>query len=455
MPNRAELLKRKLLQSLALPWQTLLPNSRVEAILDAEKIVYRNSVYRPVVTLWIMIGQALDPDKSLSNAVKRVLSWLSAAGETCPSADTGAYSKARKRLPEGLLRQLIPEVADALEEQVPIEQQWCGRRVRVYDGTPVLMSDTAANQAAYPQAKTQRVGCGFPIANVVVVFSLLTGAVVAGCIAAHDCGEIVMSRLLYQNLHPEEVVLADRAYGNYVDLAGVQQQGADGVFRKNQARHSDFRRGKRLGVRDHLVVWRKPKMRPKHMSVAEFTALPASLEVREVAFCVARRGFRTQKLVVVTTFLDAKRYSAEQLSRLYGLRWQAAEVNLRHLKTTLKLERVNAKTPEMVRKEIWVHLLGYTLLRTLMWQSATPQKRTPFQLSFQGARQQFNQLLSLLATLTNAVRKQLYQVLLEQIAADLLPIRAHRSEPRVVKRRPKPFPRMQQPRAVLKAKLVK
>ena len=128
---------------------------------------------------------------------------------------------------------------------------------------------------------TQRAGCGFPIANVVVVFSLLTGAVVAGCIAAHT-SEIVMSRLLYKSLDPEDVILADRAYGNYVDLALVQQQGADGVFRKHHARTSDFRRGKRLGVGDHRVVWRKPKMRPKHMSVAEFAALPASLEVREV-----------------------------------------------------------------------------------------------------------------------------------------------------------------------------
>ena len=278
MANRAELLKQQFLQSLALPWQDLLPSARVEALLTEEQIAYRNSVYSPVVTLWAMISQALDADKSLSNVVKRVITWLSAAGETCPSSDTGAYSKARKRLPEALLRQLVPEMGEALEQQVPLDQQWCGRRVRVCDGTTVLMSDTPANQATYPQSKTQRAGCGFPIANVVVVFSLLTGAVVAGCIAAHTCSEIVMSRLLYKSLDPEDVILADRAYGNYVDLALVQQQGADGVFRKHHARTSDFRRGKRLGVGDHRVVWRKPKMRPKHMSVAEFAALPASLE---------------------------------------------------------------------------------------------------------------------------------------------------------------------------------
>jgi len=151
--------------------------------------------------------------------------------------------------------------------------------------------------------------------------------------------------------------------------------------------------------------------------------------------------------------LDAKRYSADQLTHLYGLRWQAAEVNLRHLKTTLNLEMVSAKTPEMVRKEIWTHLFAYTLLRTLMWKAAAPSKMTPFQLSLQGARQQFNHLITLFATLTKSMRQRLYQVLLAQIAADLILERPQRSEPRVVKRRPKPFPRMQQPRSVLKAKL--
>ena len=151
--------------------------------------------------------------------------------------------------------------------------------------------------------------------------------------------------------------------------------------------------------------------------------------------------------------LNAKRYSAGQLTQLYGLRWQAAEVNLRHLKTTLKMEMLTAKNPQMVRKEIWTHLFAYTLLRTLMCKATTGSNRTPFQLSLQGAKQQFNKMLPLLANQAKSVRKRLYQVLLEQIAADLLPLRPHRSEPRVVKRRPKPFPRMKQPRAALKAKL--
>ncbi len=155
----------------------------------------------------------------------------------------------------------------------------------------------------------------------------------------------------------------------------------------------------------------------------------------------------------MTTLVDAKRYTVEQLTLLYGLRWSAAEVNLRYLKTTLKMEMLTAKTPVMVSKEIWTHLLAYTLLRTIMWQAVSSSENTVFQLSFQSTRQQFNLLLTLLATTVKRQQRQWHQLLLEQVATNLLTIRPERSEPRVLKRRPKPYPRMQEPRSVLKAKL--
>ena len=243
MPNRASILKQQFLQSVALPWKELLPDSKVKELLALEDLRYYNSVYTPIVTLWAMVSQVLDPDKSLSQAVKRMSTWLSVAGVKPPSSDTGAYSKARQRLPERLVQQLVPVVAEALEKQVPPEQQWCGRQVRVLDGTTVLMSDTQANQAEYPQHSNQKTGCGFPIAKMVVLFSLLTGAVVSAGIASLATSEIVMSRLLYANLVPSDVILADRAYGNYVDLVLVKQQGADAVFRKNHLRKTDLRAG--------------------------------------------------------------------------------------------------------------------------------------------------------------------------------------------------------------------
>ena len=453
MPKSAEILKQQFFQSLGLPWQEILPEARLDEILTEEGITYRNRIYTPVVTLWAMLYQVLSVDKSLRNTVKCITTWLTAAGGEPPSSDTGAYSKARDRLPESLLQRLVPETAEQLEQTVPKEQYWCGHRVKVFDGTTVLMADSSANQSAYPQHGNQAEGCGFPLARVVVFFCLLTGAVVSACIAPKTMSEIVMSRLLYQALSPDDVAMADQAFGSYVDLALIQQQGADGVLRKHHARRTDFRKGRKHGVGDHQVEWRKPTRPPAHMSADEFAAIPNTLKVREVRLKLSRQGFRDQFIIVVTTLLDTKRYPASQLIRLYGWRWQAAEVNLRHLKTTLKMEMITAKTPEMVRKEIWSHLLAYNLLRSVMEQASSLIDYDRARLSLQGARQHFNQTLALLATTTKTVRQRLYTHLLQDIAADQLPQRPNRHEPRVVKRRPKPFPRMRQPRAVLKAKL--
>jgi Transposase DDE domain len=454
MLNRAEILKQQFNQSVGLPWQEILPESRIEEILVEENIQYRNSVYTPIVTLWALLSQVLDPDKSLSNAVKRITAWVGAAGGECPSPDTGAYSKARQRFSESVLERLIPDTAESLEQTVALTDQWCGRRVRVYDGTTVLMSDTAANQADYPQHGNQKPGCGFPIAKLVVVFSLMTGAVVAACVSCFKTSEMELSRVLYADLEPGDVALGDRAYGTFTDLALVQAQGADGVFRKHHARHSDFRRGKKLGIGDHAVRWHKPSKSPQHMSEEEFAQLPEFLDVREVSILLRRPGWRDLRIIIVTTLLDAKRYSAKQLGQLYGLRWQAAEVNLRHLKTTLGMEMLRAKTPQMVRKDLWAHLLAYNLLRTVMLQTAQSSKQALSRISLQATRQQFLQTIGLLAISGQAVRERLYRVLMQLVAKDLLPLRVFRSEPRVVKRRPKPFPRMNKPRDVLKASLV-
>ncbi len=453
MPNPATILKQQFARSLGLPWQEILPDESLDAMLTDLGVSYRNRVYSPVVTLWAMIYQVLSADKSLRNTVKCMTTWLTAAGELPPASGTSAYSRARRRLPEPLLQQLVPESATQLEATVPKGQYWCGRVVKVFDGTTLLMADSEANQAAYPQHGNQAAGCGFPMARLVVFFSLLTGAVTAACIAAKTTSEIVMSRELYEALAPDEVAVADQAYGSYVDLALIQQQQADGVLRKHHARHTDFRKGERHGPGDHTVTWERPKRCPHHMTAEAFATLPERMRVREVRLKLSRPGWRDQCVIVVTTLLDAKRYPASQLTKLYGWRWQAAEVNLRHLKTTLKMEMLTAKTPEMVRKEIWVHLLAYNLLRTLMERAAPALDYARERLSLQGARQHLNQALPLLAMATRAGRKRLYTHLLDAIAADLLPSRPNRREPRVVKRRPKPFPRMKQPRDVLKAKL--
>ena len=230
MPNRAEILKQKFQDSLALPFEQVLPEAVFQQILAQEGVAYRQTVYTPIVTLWAWISQVLDPDKSLSNAVSRVIAWLSAAGAEVPSSDTGAYSKARKRLPLPVVQKLLSQTAQALQAQVSLEERWCGRRVKAYDGTTVTMSDTVANQKSYPQHSNQQPGCGFGLAKLVVWFCVTTGAVLEVAMAAFKTSEWEMARQLYARLQADDVVVADSAYGTYVDLVLVQAEEADAVF---------------------------------------------------------------------------------------------------------------------------------------------------------------------------------------------------------------------------------
>lgn len=287
-----------------------------------------------------------------------------------------------------------------------------------------------------------------------VWFCGTTGAVLEVAIAGLRTSEWKLARQLYATLQSDDVVVADSAYGTYVDLALVRLANADAVFGKHHARQCDFRRGKKLAIGDHIVQWQRPQQCPQSMSPAEFEALPTSIAVREVHLLIQQPGFRPSEIILVTTLVDPKCYPKAKLAQLYQRRWQATQVNLKHLKTTLKMEMIGAKTPEMVHKEIWIHLLAYNLLRTLMWQSAQQTEALPLRISLQGTRQQFNQFSPQLAQATDKNRRRLYTTLLAVISSQLVPLRPNRVEPRVVKRRPKPFPRMQQPRSVLKAKLV-
>ena len=250
MANRAAILKQKFQNSVALPFEQVLPETTIQKVLEEQGVRYRQTLYTPLVVVWAWLSQVLDVDKSLGNAVNRAIAWIATSGEEVPSADTGAYSKARKRLPLGAIKPLLKRTAAALQSEVKPEQRWCGRRVKAYDGTSVLMSDTPANQKTYPQHSNQKEGCGFPLAKLVVWFCGTTGVVLEVAIAAFNTSEWKLARQLYATLQPDDVVVADSAYGTYVDLALVRSATADGVVRKHHARGCDFR------VRQEIGDWR-------------------------------------------------------------------------------------------------------------------------------------------------------------------------------------------------------
>ena len=454
MANRAEILKQQYQNTVGLPFSEVLPESEIADVLEAHKVSYRRVLYTPMVVLWAWISQVLDEDSSLSNAVKRVVTWMVVAGEVSPSNGTGAYSKARKRLPLEILPPLLARTANHLQAQIQPHQQWCGRVVKAFDATTVLMSDTPANQEDYPQHSNQKPGCGFPIMKLMVWFCVITGAVLEVNLAPLIVSEWRLARQLYATLSSVDVVVADSAYGTYVDLAWVKLAGADALFRKHYGRHVDFTRGKKLGAGDHIVQWQRPRQCPKALCPEEFEALAEFLEVREVQLQIHSPGFRPTEIILVTTLLDPVKYPKAKLAELYQLRWQATEVNLRHLKTTLQMEMVAAKTPQMVRKSIWVHLLAYNLLRTLMWKASAQAGVNSLQISLQGTRQQFNHFRAQLSGVSPIERTRLNQALLDIVGKLKLLERPNRSEPRVVKRRPKAFPKMMAPRSILKAKLI-
>jgi Transposase DDE domain len=439
-----------------LPFADALPADRIERALAEEGASWREVVFTPVLTLWAFLSQVVSPDGSCRAIVSRVLAWLVSRGERPCSPKTGPYCKARARLPEALLRRLAREAGQSLHEQAPAGWLWKGRRVKVVDGTTVSMPDTPANQRAYPQSPSQAAGLGFPIARLVVVFCLACGAALDAALGRYQgkrTGENALLRTLEGALQEGDVALADRYFGGYFDLALWRRRGVDFVVRLHQLRRCDFRRGRRLGRRDHVVRWAKPQ-RPEWLDEAAYRALPASLEVRELEARVAQAGFRTRRLVVVTSLTDGAAFAAAELAEVYRARWHA-ELDLRSLKGTLGMDVLRCQSPEMVRKEVWAHLLAYNLIRAVMARAARDLDCPPCWLSFTGALQALTAFAERLLGARGEQARALHEWLLLVIGSHQVGDRPDRVEPRAVKRRPKNYPLLNRPRAQARMQTIK
>jgi putative transposase len=427
----------------------LLSEDRILAALGGARGLWQGWIYTPAVTVWVFLSQCFSADHSCRDAVARLIAWRLSQGKKPCSAETGAYCTARDGLPEEVCAQLVRDTGHAVDNEAPPEWLWLGRRVLDVDGSTITMPDTSENQAEYPQPATQKRGCGFPIARIVVVFSLAVGTVLDATLGKHQgkqTGENSLLRTLHDVLKEGDVVLADRYFGGWFDITLFEQRGIDVVVRKHQRRPTDFRRGRRLGRDDHLVCWRKPQ-RPSWMTAEQYAALPRSLTLREVRVHVEQKGFRTRELVVVITLLDPKHYSAEAIAQLYRRRWQA-ELNLRSLKIVLQMDHLRCKTPHRVRNEFYMHLVAYNLIRQLIAIAAFAAGTTPWSISFKGTLQTINNLLPLLNSPISTANW--CAALLEAIAAHVVGNRPDRCEPRVQKRRPKHYPFMTAPRASYK-----
>lgn len=438
------------LQTDDVPFRDVLTTTQIEQTAAAENVSFgggADDVYSAPVTLWAFVAQVVSDQKSCVAAVARVLVLLTILGRKPCGAGTGAYCKARAKLPERFLQRLACDVGRQLEEAAPDAWRWHGHRVGLLDGSTLSMPDTPANQKAYPQQRSQRPGVGFPILRWVALLGLATGAVLASAFGpwrGKQTGEAALFRTLLDNLRPGDVLVADRYYCSYWIVALALARGVHVVFRKHQLRHTDFRTGRRLGRNDHVVAWTKPQ-RPAWMTPADYETLPATLSLREVRTQIAKPGCRVKELVVVTTLLDGATYPMEDILDLYHERWHV-EIDLRSIKTQMKMEILRCQTPAMVRKEIWAHLLAYNLVRKVMAQAAEEHGVTPRQLSFAGAMQTLNEFRTVLLTAA-ADLPALCGDILQAIASHRVGDRPDRCEPRKVKRRPKGYSRMLRPRA--------
>jgi hypothetical protein len=448
------LLRTQFAQADGLPFAEVLSAERIAAAMAEENAGWREEVYTPLLTLWAFLSQVICPDGSCRAAVARVLAWLVARGEPPCTPKTDPYCKARARLPEPLLRRLVRETGRSLPAAAPVEWLWKGRRVRLVDGTTVSMPDTPDNREAYPQHTAQAPGVGFPIARLVVVFCLACGTAIDAALGRYQgkqSGETALLRGLDGALEPGDVLLGDRYYGGWFDLALLHEQGVGAVVRLHQHRRCDLRRGRRLGPGDHRVEWVKPQ-RPDWMDAATYEGLPGRLVVREVRVMVNRPGFRTRSLVVVTTLTDPA-VTAADLAALYRARWHA-ELDLRSLKVALGMDVLRCKTPAMVRKEVWAHLIAYNLVRAVLARAALDLGCPPREISFKGGLQAVRAFAERLSGADGPTAAELYEWLLIAVGAHHVGDRTDRVEPRKRKRRPKPYPLLMQPRAEARAALL-
>jgi len=454
------LVQNAFLQGDDLPFAEVLNEEQIEAAFEEEDALFGqedDAVYTPSITLWGFLSQAVYGGRlrSCVATVARITALCIALGRKPPSADTGEYCRARAKLPEAVLERLTYQAAEQLEGRVPGDWLWCGRHVKIVDGTTLSPPDTQGNQRQWPQPPNQRPGLGFPLVRIVVLLSLATGALsglAMGPYQGKETGETALLRSMLDRLHAGDVLLGDCYFCSYFLIALLLAQEVDVVFRQHQRRVTDFGQGQRLGPQDHLTTWEKPA-RPDWMDEATYAQIPDRLVLRELATRVTIRGFRPREVIVVTTLCDARRYPKDELAKLFRQRWHV-ELDLRAIKCTLQMEDLRAKTPEMVRKEIWAHWLVYNLIRKTMAQAAVLHQRTPRQISFACALQAVAAGWAHGSVATPPKLRELALAELKLMAKQKVGHRPDRVEPRAIKRRPKSQRLLTKPRAEARAELL-
>jgi hypothetical protein len=442
------------LQDGAFPFSSVLTVQDIVDRISQTWVEPCDRIFAPVVTLGTFVSPIHRDAPACRAAVARLKATRVAPGLAPCSPLTGGYGKARKRLAESLCYGLMPQSGQRLQPQGPPAWHGPGRAVKLVEGSGGSRPATEANHQDYPQPRSQAPGWGFPVARIGVVLSLACGAVVAAAVGRRrgkNTREPRLCHRLYASLERDAVILADRFSGSYGEGAWLRGQGIALVRRLHQRRQGDFGGGRRVGRADQVVSWTTPK-RPAWLDEAPYAGLPAALEIRGLRVCVPQRGFRTRVVVVATTLRETQGYPKEDLAGLSRARWHA-ELELRSITQTMQMDVRRCKTPAMVRKESWGHLLVSNLLRAVMAQAALAPGVVPRQVRLQGTRQTLAAVDSLVAQRPSTVRESVVAIVLRASASHRVGTRPDRYEPRACKRRPKPYPLLRVPRQQARARL--
>jgi len=427
-----------------LPFADILTEASILDVLNEHGVQFRDRVFSPVATIWGFLSQVLSEDHSCRDAVSRIIAHRAAHGITVCSPNTASYCNARSRICTNVFSTLARRTAQELQTSIDDQWKWNGRSVFIFDGSSVSMPDTPENQQEYPQPPQQATGLGFPLARIGVLLSLATGACHDLAIAPYQgkgTGETNLFRRVYDTLQSGDVVLADALFDDYFIACELRKRNVDIVARAQYERVGS--RTVEVRPDGQIIAWERPQ-KPRGMTGEQYRSYPKNLIMRQVTVDARGKNNRVKQFKVVTTILDQS-IDGKQIGDLYDRRWEG-EVDIRSIKSTMQMDILRCKTPDMVHKEIWTHLLAYNLLRTVMAVAAHEHDTEPRKVSFKGAKQALTAFAPKIEAARAEDRGPLIDAMLATIAYHRVGDRPNRWEPRARKRRPKPGARLTQPR---------
>ena len=447
LASEKEKIRRHSISSLGEVFGNFIPKS--ELVNQEDGSFSRRRVFSRENTFWAFFSQILDADGGCREVVRKIQALASERSLREPSSSSSAYCQARKKLSQSSLQSILTYTSTLLNA-TNNKPNWNGRRVVVVDGTGISMPDTESNQAQWPQSKNQKPGCGFPSARICACFCLHTGALLSHRLGSRKIHELPLLRQQWDTFKPGDIFLGDKGFCSYYDVWKFQTLKVDSVITlARRIPKTEATSVKVLGEGDLLIHWTKP-VYSKLLSYDYETWLemPDKLTLRQIEVTVDNPGFRVQSYYIVTTLTDAEKYPAKQLADLYRQRWEV-ELFFRDIKTTMGMDILRCHSPDMVIKEVLMFFIVYNSIRMLMLKASIVTNNPVSKISFKSAIQATRQWeFKLNYTYNNRTKfKETIDELIGAIGMSIKSIRPDRSEPRCVKRRPKPFAIMTKPRA--------